>query len=223
MARGGPWPSRWPGVGSACSLRACGRRGSRLGVARGVHASGTAGWSRWPGSDCWRAGASWKREHSQRARASGRAGPEDKGDGGGLVWGPRCGARVCRANRGGGVPHPRASEAPRAQAGSGVWSHVTATESRSCGAGVPHAYRSHQPMASAEAPAVYRDHRVSGRQGRQYKGLDKCGHIEGPRLSRDRLPLGADCANFFRCASGQALSASGNVFRLHCRLLVHPT
>jgi hypothetical protein len=75
MARGGPWPSRWPGVGSACSLRACGRRGSRLGVARGVHASGTAGWSRWPGSDCWRAGASWKREHSQREQSSRRKRP----------------------------------------------------------------------------------------------------------------------------------------------------
>jgi len=27
---------------------------------------------------------------------------------------------------------------------------------------------------------------------------------------------------FFRCALGQALSVPGNVFRLHCRLLVRP-
>jgi hypothetical protein len=41
-------------------------------------------------------------------------------------------------------------------------------------------------------------------------------------LSRDRFSLRADCANFFRCASGQAPSASGNVFCLHFRWLMQP-
>jgi hypothetical protein len=40
-------------------------------------------------------------------------------------------------------------------------------------------------------------------------------------VSRDRLALRADFPKFFRDASGQARSASGHVFRLHFRLLVH--
>jgi hypothetical protein len=43
--------------------------------------------------------------------------------------------------------------------------------------------------------------------------------IMRPPLSRDRRPLRADFANFFRYAL-QTPSASGNVFRLHFRLLV---
>jgi hypothetical protein len=42
-----------------------------------------------------------------------------------------------------------------------------------------------------------------------------------PVVKRQTLPK-SGFSNFFRCASGQAPSASGNVFRLHCRWLVHP-
>ena len=41
-------------------------------------------------------------------------------------------------------------------------------------------------------------------------------------MSRDKLSLGADFAIFFRCGSGRALYASGNVSWLHFRRLVHP-
>jgi hypothetical protein len=40
-------------------------------------------------------------------------------------------------------------------------------------------------------------------------------------LSRDNPSLRADFPLFFRCASGQASSVSGNVFRLHFHWLVH--
>jgi hypothetical protein len=58
--------------------------------------------------------------------------------------------------------------------------------------------------------AVHRDEDRM-KWGRQEKELDKCGHIEGPPLSRDRLPLGAD---FWRFSAGEVLapSSSGTVF-----------
>ena len=40
-------------------------------------------------------------------------------------------------------------------------------------------------------------------------------------MSRDRLSLRADFAHCFPLRLSQASSASGNVFRLHCRRLVH--
>lgn len=45
--------------------------------------------------------------------------------------------------------------------------------------------------------AVHRDYERM-KWGRQYKELDKCGHIEGPFLSRDKLLLRADFLFFFR-------------------------
>jgi hypothetical protein len=44
--------------------------------------------------------------------------------------------------------------------------------------------------------------------------------LEGPPLSRDKLPLEADFLLFFRCGLGRTQSAPGHVFCLHFRLLV---
>ena len=44
--------------------------------------------------------------------------------------------------------------------------------------------------------------------------------MRSPVVKRQTLPK-SGFSHFFRCASGQAQSASGNVFRLHFRLLVH--
>ena len=41
-------------------------------------------------------------------------------------------------------------------------------------------------------------------------------------MSRDKPSLRADCAHFFPLCCRRSASVSGNVFRLHCRLLVHP-
>jgi hypothetical protein len=73
----------------------------------------------------------------------------------GWCWGTRGGAWVRMAHRGGGgVTHPRASQAPRAQEGSGVRSSMTDTERRSFRAKMPHVSRSHQHMASATGTTV---------------------------------------------------------------------
>jgi hypothetical protein len=70
------------------------------------------------------------------------------------------------------------------------------TESRSFGAREPHVSRSHQRCRAH--PRVNR--------AREPKELDNRGHIEGPRWSGDRLPLGADFLRFFRFMSSSVVT-----------------
>jgi hypothetical protein len=110
------------------------------------------------------------------------------------VWAARGGARVRLPNRGGGgVAHPGASQAPRAQAGAGVRGRDADPDRRSLGPGSPTPHdatstprRCPIPPHSVEAPG-------RSSQGTQHKQRDNSGHIEGPPMSRDKRLL---CAVF---------------------------
>jgi hypothetical protein len=86
----------WPGEGALTAHRACGTRPQVTDRPLAL-----------PGDRSAASGCGPEGRVIRRERARVREGLEDRGEGRALVWGTRCGARVRRANRGGGgVAHP---------------------------------------------------------------------------------------------------------------------